>query len=98
MEAPLVGVVPGRGRGRILLLAGDEIGLPRELCIDRGELARQADFIAVKQKEAAAVASRYDADKRRFRALKRSASDAPGSGEATRLSAADPAPGTAAHY
>lgn len=70
----------------------------RELAsIDR-ELGRQADFIAAKQKEAAAVTSRYDADKRRFLELKRSASDAPGSGDATRLSAVEPAPGVAAHY
>ncbi len=69
-----------------------------ELAQIDGELARQADFIAAKQKEAAAVASRYDADKRRFHDLKRSASEAPGSGTATRLSAADSAPGAAAHF
>ena len=68
-----------------------------ELASIDAELARQADFIAARQKEAAAVASRYDADKRRFHELTRSASDAPASRDATRLSAAEPAPRATAH-
>jgi hypothetical protein len=63
-----------------------------ELASIDAELARQAEFIAGKEKDAAATAARYDADKRRFHELKRSATDALGSPEPTRLSAAQPAP------
>ncbi len=51
------------------------------------DLARQAEFVVGKQKEAAAVAARYDADKRRFHDLKSSVAD-DASPNATRLSAA----------
>lgn len=56
------------------------------------DLARQAEFVVGKQKEAAAVAARYDADKRRFHDLKSSVAD-DASPNATRLSAA-----VASHY
>jgi len=42
----------------------------RELAATDAELARQADFIAQKQKELVTVAARYDADKVRWEALK----------------------------
>ena len=51
------------------------------------DLARQAEFVVAKQKEAAAVVARYDADKRRFHDLKSSVGDDV-SPNATRLSAA----------
>ena len=63
-----------------------------ELASIDGELARQAEFIAGKEKDAAATAARYDADKRRFHELKSSATDALGSPDPTRLSAAQPVP------
>lgn len=69
-----------------------------ELASIDAELARQADFIAGKQKEAAAAAARYDADKRRFHELKSSATDGLGSPGATRLSAVQPLPGVASRY
>ncbi|HMA31057.1 MAG TPA: DUF4124 domain-containing protein [Casimicrobiaceae bacterium] len=64
-----------------------------ELASIDAELARQAAFIAGKQKDAAATAARYDADKRRFHELKSSATGGLGESSPTRLSAAQPAPG-----
>ncbi|MGC1818187.1 MAG: DUF4124 domain-containing protein [Casimicrobiaceae bacterium] len=58
-----------------------------ELASIDSDLARQAEFVVGKQKEAAAVAARYDADKRRFHDLKSSVAD-DASPNATRLSAA----------
>jgi PAS domain-containing protein len=66
--------------------------IQREIETIDGEVARQNEFVAAKQKESASVAARYDADKQRFRELR--------SGEPTgsvvtaddgRFSAADPA-------
>lgn len=67
------GAVPGSIRSEVASIDAD--------------LARQAEFVVGKQKEAAAVAARYDADKRRFHALKSSVAD-DASPNATRLSAA----------
>jgi hypothetical protein len=69
-----------------------------ELASIDAELARQAVFITGKQKEAAAAAARYDADKRRFHDLKSSTSDALGAPDPTRLSAAPPAVATTSRY
>ena len=44
--------------------------IPREIETIDAEVARQNEFIAGKVKESAAVAARYDADKRRYRELR----------------------------
>ena len=46
------------------------VSLERELASTDAELARQVDFIALKQKELVTIAARYDADKVRWDALK----------------------------
>jgi hypothetical protein len=53
-------------------LAGKPVplALERDLAATESELARQADFIASKQKELVTVAARYDADKTRWQAIK----------------------------
>lgn len=56
------------------------------------ELARQAEFIVGKQKEAAAMANRYDADKQRYHELKGAAVATAGAQSTTRLSVAESAP------
>jgi hypothetical protein len=56
------------------------------------ELARQAEFIVGKQKEAAAMANRYDLDKQRYHELKGTAFATGGAQSATRFSVAESAP------
>lgn len=48
--------------------------LVREIETIDAEVERQKDFIAAKEKEAASVGARYDADKQRFRELRANAS------------------------
>lgn len=54
--------------GRIAASAGKPVSaaMERELANVNGELARQAELIAAKHKEAAIVTARYDADKKRW--------------------------------
>jgi hypothetical protein len=53
------------------------VSLERDLAATDGELKRQADFIALKQKELVTVAARYDADKARWAAIKGGSVSAP---------------------
>ncbi len=64
----------------------------RELDSIDAELARQAEFIVGKQKEAAAMAKRYDADKQRYHELKGAAAATAGAQSMTRFSVAESAP------
>ncbi len=63
-----------------------------ELDLIDSELARQADFIVGKQKEAAAMAKRYDADRQRYHELKGTAVATAGAQSPTRFSVAESAP------
>jgi hypothetical protein len=53
-------------------LAGKPVpaALERDLASTEAELGRQADFIALKEKELVTIAARYDADKARWAAIK----------------------------
>ena len=53
------------------------ITLEREIVSTDAELARQVDFVALKQKELVTIAARYDADKARWAEIKSGAVAAP---------------------